>query len=326
MKILLTGGAGYIGSHVLNKLGEQGHEIVVLDNLSTGRKESILYGRHENFSIEETAKLNLLFEREDFEAVLHFAGSIVVPESVSNPVKYYQNNTVNSLSIIEMCVAHKVSNLIFSSTAAIYGDATKNGVCSEDSMVDPLNPYGHSKYMTELMLKSTSEAHEFNYVALRYFNVAGANIDLKIGQSTPNATHLIKTACECATGKREEMNIFGNDYETPDGTCIRDYIHVDDLATAHVLALEYLVKEKESVSLNCGYGRGFSVNEVIAAVKKVSGVNFNTSQVGRRPGDAGKLISKAEKIKELFNWSPEHDDLEVIVSTALEWEKILASK
>ncbi len=326
MKILLTGGAGYIGSHVLNKLGEQEHDIVVLDNLSTGRKESILYGKHVNFSIEESKRLKELFSNENFDVVFHFAGSIVVPESVTNPVMYYSNNTVNSLSIIEMCVEFGVKNLIFSSTAAIYGDSTPGGVCDENSIISPLNPYGHSKYMTELMLESVSQAHDFNYVALRYFNVAGANIDLKIGQSTPNATHLIKMACECATGKRASMQIFGNDYATEDGTCIRDYIHVDDLASAHVLALDYLVNKKDSVSLNCGYGRGFSVFEVIDAVKRVSGVNFETRQVGRRAGDAEKLISKADKIRELLGWQPKHDELDVIVSTALEWEKILASK
>jgi len=326
VKILLTGGAGYIGSHVLNKLGQEGHDIVVLDNLSTGRKESILYGRHAYFSVEESDKLRELFSLEKFEAVLHFAGSIVVPESVSDPIKYYENNTMNSLSMIKMCVEFGVENFIFSSTAAIYGDSAPNGICDESSPIVPLNPYGHSKYMTELMLQSASSAHDFNYVALRYFNVAGANIDLKVGQSTPNATHLIKIACECATSKREQMQIFGNDYDTEDGTCIRDYIHVDDLADAHVLALSYLEKKGSSIALNCGYGRGFSVSQVIKAVKEVSGVDIKTIQGERRAGDAAKLISKADKIREVLGWKPKQDDLKVIVKTALEWEKILASK
>jgi len=324
MKILITGGAGYIGSHVLNLCGQAEHEIVVLDNLSTGRKASILYGRHAEFSIEETEKLDGLFEKESFQVVIHFAGSIVVPESVIDPIKYYENNTLNSLSMIKMCLKYKVKNFIFSSTAAVYGDSATDGICEEGNPISPLNPYGHSKYMTELMLESTALAHDFNYVALRYFNVAGANVDLKIGQCTPNATHLIKIACECATGKRNEMEVFGTDYDTPDGTCIRDYIHIDDLAGAHIQALDFLINEKKSIAVNCGYGNGFSVLEVIKAVKEVSGVDFKVKMSARRAGDAAKLISRAEKIKEVFGWKPKYQDLNIIVRTALEWEKILA--
>jgi UDP-glucose 4-epimerase len=326
MKLLITGGAGYIGSHVLNLCGEAEHEIVVLDNLSTGRKESILYGRHAEFSIEETARLDELFKKEKFEAVIHFAGSIVVPESVIDPLKYYENNTLNSLSMIKMCLKYGVKNFIFSSTAAIYGDSAPDGICREESLIAPLNPYGHSKYMTEVMLESTALAHDFNYVALRYFNVAGANVELKIGQCTPNATHLIKIACECATGKRDEMQVYGEDYDTPDGTCIRDYIHVDDLAMAHMKALGFLIKEESSVAVNCGYGNGFSVHEVIKAVKEVSGVDFKVNMGPRRAGDAARLISRADKIKEIFGWQPKYQDLNLIVRTALEWERNLAEK
>ncbi|MCR9204056.1 MAG: UDP-glucose 4-epimerase GalE [Halobacteriovoraceae bacterium] len=323
MKILLTGGAGYIGSHVLKILGEQGHDIVVVDNLSTGRKESLLYGRHENFNLEDTDKLGHLIEKEDFEACLHFAGSIVVPESVQKPLKYYKNNTQNSMNLIELCKQNNINKFIFSSTAALYGDAPKGGICSEDSDVLPINPYGKSKFMTEMMLEDVSKVSEFNYVALRYFNVAGANVDLKIGQCSPNSTHLIKIASECASGKREKMSIFGEDYDTPDGTCIRDYIHIDDLAQAHADALAYLEKENESIVVNCGYGHGYSVKEVINAVKEVTGVDFPVEMDGRRDGDAATLVSKAEKIKKILGWTPKHDDLKMIVKTAFEWEKIL---
>lgn len=323
MKILITGGAGYIGSHVLNLLGQEGHDIVVVDNLSTGRKESLLYGRHEEFDLEDLSKLDSLMAKEKFEACLHFAGSIIVPESVEKPIKYYQNNTTNSLNLIELCVKHSVNRFIFSSTAALYGDSAPNGICTEDTLVAPINPYGRSKMMTEFMLEDTAKATDLNYVALRYFNVAGANVDLKVGQCSPNATHLIKIASECATGKRDGMSIFGTDYDTKDGTCIRDYIHVDDLAQAHVDALSFLSKDQESAVLNCGYGHGYTVKEVIETVKKVTGQDFKVDEVGRRAGDAAILISKAEKIREVLGWKPKHDDLELIVRTAFEWEKKL---
>lgn len=323
MKILLTGGAGYIGSHVLKMLGEQGHDLVVVDNLSTGRKESILYGRHEEFNLEDLSKLEELIKKEQFEACLHFAGSIVVPESVELPLKYYANNTQNSMELIKLCRDNGVNKFIFSSTAALYGDSAEDGLCTEESPILPINPYGRSKYMTEMMLEDVALVSDFNYVALRYFNVAGANVDLKVGQCTPNATHLIKIASECASGKRDRMSIFGDDYNTPDGTCIRDYIHIDDLARAHVDALGFLEREKKSLVTNCGYGHGYSVKEVIKAVKEVTGVDFPVEITGRRAGDAGKLISKAEKIKETLGWTPKYDDLSLIVKTAYEWEKIL---
>ena len=323
MKILLTGGAGYIGSHVLNLLGQAGHDIVVVDNLSTGRKESLLYGRHEEFSLEETGKLEELLKKENFEACLHFVGSIIVPESVEKPLKYYQNNTTNSLNLIELCVKYKINRFIFSSTAALYGDSAPGGICTEETQLVPINPYGRSKMMTEFMLEDTAKATDLNYVALRYFNVAGANVDLKIGQCSPNSTHLIKIASECAAGKRDKMAIFGTDYDTSDGTCVRDYIHVDDLAQAHVDALKFLEKDAESAVLNCGYGHGYTVKEVIETVKKVTGVDFSVGIEGRRAGDAGTLISRAEKIREVLGWTPKYDDLDLIVRTAFEWEKQL---
>lgn len=322
MKILITGGAGYIGSHVLNLLGQQGHDIVVVDNLSTGRKESILYGKHIQENIENLSFMEELFSKENFEACFHFAGSIIVPESVEKPIKYYANNTKNSLDLIDLCVKHGVNNFVFSSTAAVYGNI-EGGECTEESPLVPINPYGRSKLMTEMMLEDTAKATNLNYVALRYFNVAGANVDLKIGQCTPNATHLIKIASECASGKRAEMSQFGDDYNTADGTCVRDYIHVDDLARAHVDALSYLEKEKKSIVVNCGYGHGYSVAEVITAVKKVTGVDFKVNKVGRRDGDAATLISKAEKIKAELGWKPQYDNLEKIIETAYLWEKKL---
>ncbi len=322
MKILLTGGAGYIGSHVLNLLGMAGHDIVVVDNLSTGRKESILYGKHIEEDLKNINAMEEIFKAENFEACFHFAGSIVVPESVEKPIDYYANNTKNTLDLIHLCVKYGVRNFIFSSTAAVYGDI-EGGECTEESPVHPINPYGRSKLMTEWMLEDTAHATALNYVALRYFNVAGANVDLKVGQCTPNATHLIKIASECASGKRSEMNLYGEDYNTPDGSCIRDYIHVDDLAQAHLDALSYLEKEKKSIVVNCGYGHGYSVKEVIAAVKKVTGVDFKVNLSGRRDGDAAKLISRADKIKEKLGWTPKYDNLEKIIETAYLWEKKL---
>ena len=319
----MTGGAGYIGSHVLNLLGMTGeHEIVVVDNLSTGRKEAMLYGRHVEENLENTEAIDKLFEKEKFEACIHFAGSIVVPESVTDPIKYYKNNTENSLNVISMCVKHKCNNFIFSSTAAVYGDL-EGGVCTEESITVPINPYGTSKLMTENMLRDIAAATDINFVVLRYFNVAGANVDLKIGQCTPNATHLIKIASECASGKREKMAIFGTDYNTPDGTCVRDYIHVDDLAQAHVDSLSYLKNGGESQIMNCGYGHGFSVNEVIDAVREVTGVEIIAENIERRAGDAEKLISVADKIRKTIGWQPKYDDLKLIVKTAYEWEKKL---
>jgi UDP-glucose 4-epimerase len=322
LKVLVTGGAGYIGSHVINLLGQEGHDIVTVDNLSTGRKESILYGELEVFDISDLEKLDSLMKKGQFDACMHFAGSIIVPESVTEPVKYYQNNTVNSLNLINLCIKNKINRFIFSSTAAVYGMGD-GGPCREETQTNPINPYGRSKLMTEWTLEDCAFASDLNYVALRYFNVAGANVDLKVGQCTPNATHLIKIASECATGKREKMKVFGEDYSTEDGTCIRDYIHVDDLAQAHVDALGFLEKNDESLILNCGYGKGSSVKEVIAAVKRVTGKDFLVEMGERRAGDAAELVSMADKIREKLNWTPKYNDLDLIVKTAFEWEKKL---
>lgn len=320
MKILITGGAGYIGSHVVKALGQLGHDITVFDNLSTGHREAVTYGDLVVGDLTDKPKLDELFKTRKFEAVLHFAGSIVVPDSVSDPLGYYQNNTVNSHFLLTLCQKHKVNQFIFSSTAAVYG-MPGDGVCREDSPLAPINPYGQSKLMTEHMLKDLAFASDFRYVALRYFNVSGADPEGRVGQSFPKATHLIKVASETACGKREKMDIFGTDFNTPDGTCVRDYIHVSDLADAHVKALEYLAKGGKSEVLNCGYGRGFSVKEVIARVKEITGVNFTVIEGPRRAGDPASLTAKADRIQQVIGWKPKYDDLNIIIKSAYEWEK-----
>lgn len=322
MSVLVTGGAGYIGSHVVSLLGEAGKDIIILDNLTTGRPENILYGKLIIGDLRNQTLLDQVFTDHNIEAVLHFAGSIVVPESVTNPTLYYQNNTENSAALIKTCLKHGVKKFIFSSTAAVYG-MPESGVASEETPTNPINPYGRSKLMTEWMLEDVSNAHDFSYVALRYFNVAGASKTGKIGQSTPRATHLLKTAAEVVTKKRAGMSIFGTDYKTKDGTCIRDYIHVDDLAQAHLDALSYLDKGGKSQVLNCGYGHGFTVKEVIGAVESYIGQKLNVEMGPRRAGDAVELISKAEKIKTVLGWQPKYNDLDYIVKSAIEWEKKL---
>lgn len=320
MSILVTGGAGYIGSHVVLHLIEAGEDVIVLDNLSTGKKENVLGGRLIEGDLSNTLLLDKIFSENKVDAVMHFAGSIVVPESVENPTMYYQNNTTNSLGLIRSCLKHKIKKFIFSSTAAVYG-TPENGVASEESTQSPINPYGRSKLMTEWMLEDASFAHEFSYVALRYFNVVGASRTGKIGQSTPNATHLLKVAAQVVSKKREKMSIFGTDYPTKDGTCLRDYIHVDDLAQAHLDALYYLNKNTKSQILNCGYGVGFSVKEVIAAVEAYTQEKLNVELGPRRAGDAAELVSRAEKIKTILGWKPKYNDLGYIVESAIEWEK-----
>lgn len=320
MKILITGGAGYIGSHVVKALGKLGHDLVIYDNLSTGHREAVTYGELVVGDLADKSKIDSLFQHHHFEAVLHFAGSIVVPESVSDPIKYYQNNTVNSLHLISLCEKYKVTNFIFSSTAAVYG-MPDDGVCREDSKLAPINPYGQSKLMTEHMLRDVSASSDLRYVALRYFNVSGADPEGQIGQSFPEATHLIKVACEVATGKRGSIKVFGTDYPTPDGTCVRDYIHVSDLAEAHVKALEYLAKGGKSEVLNCGYGHGFSVREVLNRVKEITGMNIKVEDSPRRPGDPASLTATAKKIHHVIDWTPKYDDLNLIIKSAYEWEK-----
>jgi UDP-glucose 4-epimerase len=321
--ILVTGGAGYIGSHVVKLLGELGYKITIIDNLSTGREGSILYGDHFNFDIGDDEKLDSLFKERTFDACFHFAGSIVVPESVTNPIKYYENNTVNTFKLLKMCRKFNINKFIFSSTAAVYGDAL-DGICSEDTTIKPLNPYGKTKYMTEAMLQDFSVAYsEFNYVALRYFNVAGASVDGLIGQCGQESTHLIKIASELATGKRDKMYIFGEDYSTPDGTCVRDYIHVEDLASAHIKSYEYLLKNNTSQVMNCGYGQGYSVKEVLTTIEKVINRKLKIESGPRREGDAATLVSQANKISEILGWIPSYNNLELICKTAVDWEEKL---
>jgi len=319
MKVLVTGGAGYIGSHVVRQLGEAGHDIVVLDNLSTGFRRAVLAGELVVGDVGDIALLDDLFFEHDFDAVLHFAAKIVVPESVENPLLYYRNNTVNTLGLIEACVRHSVKYFVFSSTAAVYGEPETQQVTEDDPLL-PINPYGASKMMSERMLMDTAAASGLNYVILRYFNVAGADPEGRIGQATPEATHLIKVACETALGKRTGMSIFGEDYPTPDGTCVRDYIHVDDLGRAHLDALDYLALGKASAVLNCGYGKGYSVKEVIDTVKRVSGNDFPVTMEGRRAGDPPELIAVNRRIQEVLGWQPRFNDIEFIVRTAYEWE------
>lgn len=320
MRILITGGAGYIGSHVLKALSHQGHDITIIDNLSTGHAKAVTSGDLIVGDLSELSLLENLFTQKKFEVVFHFAGSIVVSDSVARPIDYYSNNTLNSFNLINICVKHGCNNFIFSSTAAIYG-IDESGIVSEKSLTRPINPYGHSKLMTEQMLADVASSSSLRYVALRYFNVSGADPDGKIGQSFPQATHLIKVACEVATGKRSHIDIFGTDYSTSDGTCIRDYIHVTDLANAHVKALDYLLKGGKSEFLNCGYGHGFSVKEVLEKVKDVTGINIQSKHAARRAGDPASLVAKAEKIKKILDWNPQYDDLALIIKSAYDWEK-----
>ena len=320
MQILVTGGAGYIGSHVVKALGKLGHKLTILDNLSTGHKEAITFGELVLGDLKDEKLLDELFATKKFDAVLHFAGSIVVPDSVVDPLTYYANNTMNSHRLISACVKHKCHQFIFSSTAAVYG-MTDEGAASEETPKKPMNPYGHSKLMTEQMLTDVAFSTPLRFVALRYFNVSGADPEGKIGQSFPGATHLIKVACETACGKRDHIKIYGTDYPTPDGSCVRDFIHVSDLAEAHVKALEYLVKDGKSEILNCGYGRGFSVKEVINKVRQITGVNIKVEETPRRAGDPATVISKAVKICSVLGWKPKYDDLDLIIKSAYEWEK-----
>jgi UDP-glucose 4-epimerase len=323
MTILVTGGAGYIGSHMVHALHDAGERVVVLDNLSTGFR--FLLPPTVPLMVGSTGDRELVtnvIRRYEVTAVIHFAASIVVPESVADPLAYYRNNTMNTCLLLGAAIDAGVKRVIFSSTAAVYGNPQSVPV-REDAPTPPISPYGSSKLMSEIMLHDSAKAYGLRFVVLRYFNVAGADPKQRTGQSTPQATHLIKVACEAALGKRKKIEVFGTDYPTPDGTCIRDYIHVSDLAAAHSAALTYLREDGTSATFNCGYGRGASVLEVIEAVKKASGVDFPVELRGRRPGDPASLVADVSRIRSTLAWRPRYDDLDTIVTHALAWEELL---
>jgi len=318
--ILVTGGAGYIGSHVVKQLGRAGHSVVTLDNLGKGFREAVTAGELVVGDTGDKALVARLLAEHQVEAVMHFAALTVVPDSVRDPLAYYGNNTCATRNLLECCRDHGVRHFVFSSTAAVYG-VPEGGVAGEDSPTDPINPYGQSKLMSELMLRDLCRATSMRAVALRYFNVAGCDPEGEIGQSTPNATLLVKVACEAAAGRRPGVSIFGTDYPTPDGTGVRDYIHVWDLAAAHLAALDYLAAGGESTTLNCGYGHGYSVREVLEMVGRLNGAPLAIEEGPRREGDPPSLVARAERIREVLGWRPELDDLAAICRSTLAWER-----
>ncbi|GAB4357972.1 MAG: UDP-glucose 4-epimerase GalE [Gammaproteobacteria bacterium] len=320
--ILVTGGAGYIGSHVVRQLGERGERIVVLDNLTTGHRDAVLYGELVVGDTADRETVTGLLKEYEVDTVLHFAAHTIVPESVADPLKYYRNNTCATRNLLECCAEQHVRHFVFSSTAAVYGIPAE-GRASEETPTSPINPYGTSKLMSEWMLRDLSSATPLRHVILRYFNVAGSDPQCRIGQSTPKATLLTKVACEAAVGKREKVYVFGTDYPTPDGTGVRDYIHVEDLADAHLKAVDHLRKGGESKVLNCGYGHGYSVREVLSMVERVHGQPLPIEEAPRRAGDPPTLIAAADRIRQELGWKPKFDNLETIVSTSLAWEREL---
>lgn len=325
LNVLVTGGAGYIGSHAVWALIDAGHNVIVIDDLSTGRRENLppAVPLFEGTIGDKAFVLDLL-RAHSIDSVMHFAGSIIVPESVEEPIKYFYNNTVNSLALIDACVDAGVARFIFSSTAAVYGDPAEVPV-SEDHPLAPLNPYGDSKMMTETCLRRVSDISDMKHGILRYFNVAGADPELRTGQAGPNSTHLIKVACQVASGVREKMSVFGTDYATDDGTAIRDYIHVSDLIQAHLAALTYLSGGGDSFTGNCGYGHGYSVLDVIRAVETVLGRKLAHDFAPRRAGDSPVLVADTTRVRSLLDWEPAFDNLELIVQHALAWERHLNS-
>lgn len=324
-RIFITGGAGYIGSHVVKTLGEAGHELLVYDNLSTGHERAVLSGRLVKGDLADTPLLSDVLSAFRPDAVIHFAASIQVEESVREPLNYYRNNVVNTVNLLEAMIRHGIRNFIYSSTAAVYGIPETIPV-SETAPLCPINPYGASKVMVERILRDLVKARPFGYIALRYFNVAGADPEGRIGQAYAEPTHLITRALKTAKGEYEKLSIFGTDYPTTDGTCIRDYIHVNDLADAHVRVLEYIMAGNDSDVMNCGYGHGFSVREVVAAAKRVTGIDFPVLETDRRAGDPPALTADSARLRQKTGWSPCHDDLEFIIRTAWEWEKKLSPR
>lgn len=318
--ILVTGGAGYIGSHVVQQLGEAGYDIVVYDNCSTGSPKSIRYGELIVGDLADIDRLYQVFSKHRFTAVLHFAASLIAPESVAQPLEYYANNTRNTLNLLRCCSVMGVNRFIFSSTAAVYGEPNQNPVY-ESAATIPINPYGRSKLMSEWIIQDHGAISALRYVVLRYFNVAGADPRGHLGSPSESSTQLIRMACDVALRRRHSLSIFGTDFPTPDGTAIRDFIHVEDLASAHVAALKYLEQGGESQVLNCGYGQGYSVRQVIDRVKAVSGVDFPVIETDRRPGDPASVVACADQIQSILQWHPEYNDLDTIIRSTLEWEK-----
>lgn len=319
MTILVTGGAGYIGSHVVRQLGERQEKVVVLDNLSTGFRSAVLHGELVVGDTGDRELVGRVLREHRIETIMHFAAHTIVPESVSNPLKFYGNNTCSTRNLLQASQEAGVKHFVFSSTAAVYG-IPEGGVAAENSPTQPINPYGTSKLMSEWMLRDLAAATPLRYVVLRYFNVAGCDPGQRIGQSTLKATLLTKVVAEAAVGKRTHISIFGTDYPTADGTGVRDYIHVEDLASAHLKALDYLRANGASVTLNCGYGHGYSVREVISTMNRLTGQPLQTVEEPRRAGDPPSLVAKAQRIRELLGWAPQHDDLEAIVRSQLAWE------
>jgi UDP-glucose 4-epimerase len=322
MKIFVTGGAGYIGSHAVISLAEAGHDVLVYDNLCNSNEKAIIYGKLVKGDLADTKLLNKTLADFRPDAVIHFAAFIQVEESVREPLKYYRNNVINTINLLEAMREHQINYFLYSSTAAVYGIPEKIPV-DENAPMQPINPYGVSKVIIEQVLNDLAQSSDFRYATLRYFNVAGADPKSRVGQKYRESTHLITRALKTAKGELKKLLIYGTDYPTPDGTCIRDYIHVTDMADAHVLTLNHLMKTGENLIMNCGYGHGFSVREVVEVSRKVTGIDFAVEETGRRAGDSVQLVANSDKLRNLTGWKPKYDDLEFIIKTAWEWERKL---